>query len=207
MSFETANRAGTALQSEPFEYVPTPGGNEAGNGGADSSWAVAATATVAQSDKKEKEAYERGLLEGENRVRANYEACVAASQEAIRTALESFRIERDEYFSRIEPEVVQLALAIARKILHRESQIDPLLLTGLVHVALEQLEAGSRVRLKVHPDDTHLWNEFFARTGGALLPELSGDSSLQHGECLLETQLKEIEQGFFDLLEQRPRAR
>ena len=45
-----------------------------------------------------------------------------------------------------------------------------------------------------------------------------GDSALPHGECSLETevgstqisldtQLKEIEQGFFDLLEQRPRAR
>jgi flagellar assembly protein FliH len=215
---EAATRAGTTLQSEPFEYVPTPDENDAGKGGADNSWAVAATADVAQAEKKEKEAYERGLLEGENRIKANCEVRVAASQEAIRKALESFRIERDEYFNRIEPEVVQLALAIARKILHRESQIDPLLLTGLVHVALEQLDAGSRVRLKVNPEDTHFWNEYFARTGGTLLPELSGDPSLRHGECLLETevgstqisletQLKEIEQGFFDLLEQRPRVR
>jgi flagellar assembly protein FliH len=218
MSFEPASRAGTTLQSEPFEYVPTPGDYDAGNGGADSSLAVAATTAAAQAERREKEAYERGLLEGENRIKANCEARLAASQEAIRKALEAFRIERDEYFNRIEPEVVQLALAIARKILHRESQIDPLLLTGLVHVALEQLDAGSRVRLKVHPADTHFWNEFFARTGGNLLPELSGDPSLQHGECLLETemgstqisletQLKEIEQGFFDLLEQRPRVR
>ena len=108
--------------------------------------------------------------------------------------------------------------AIARKILYRESQIDPLLLTGLVHVALEKLDAGTRVRLKVHPADTHFWNEFFARSASPLVPELSGDPALRHGECTLETevgstqismetQLKEIEQGFFDLLEQRPKVR
>ena len=49
-------------------------------------------------------------------------------------------------------------------------------------------------------------------------PEIVGDPGLQPGECTLETelgsthlsldtQLKEIEQGFMDLLEQRPRVR
>jgi len=48
------------------------------------------------------------------------------------------------------------------------------------------------------------------------IPELIGDASLEPGRCLLETelgstdltletQLKEIEQGFFDLLAQRPK--
>ena len=67
---------------------------------------------------------------------------------------------------------------------------------------------------------------FYAPTGGngggngsnGNAPELIGDAALKPGECLLETevgstqisletQLKEIEQGFFDLLEQRPRGR
>jgi flagellar assembly protein FliH len=218
MSSEPASRAGATLQSEPFQYAPTPVDADAGNGDGDNPWGIRGSVTKAQAEKQEKEAYERGLLESENRLRANCEARVATCQESVRKALEAFQIEREEYFSRIEPEVVQLALAIARKILHREAQIDPLLLTGLVHVALEKLDAGTRVRLRVHPADTHFWNEFFARSGGNTAPELLGDPVLQHGECALETelgstqisletQLKEIEQGFFDLLEQRPRVR
>ena len=50
---------------------------------------------------------------------------------------------------------------------------------------------------------------------GAAAPELAGDAQLKRGECALETEmghtpvsldahLKEIEQGFLDLLEQRP---
>ena len=65
---------------------------------------------------------------------------------------------------------MQLALAIARKILHREAQIDPLLLTGLVHVALEKLGAGTRVRLRANPADIHFWNEYFVAAARVLFP-------------------------------------
>lgn len=218
MSSEASSRAGALLQGEPFQYAPTAEDNNVTSGGVEVPWSEPGAVTKAQAEKREKEAHERGLLEGGNRARASCEMRVTAAQETVRQALQTFQTEREEYFNRVEPEVVQLALAIARKILHREAQIDPLLLTGLVHVALEKLDAGTRVRLRVHPSDAHFWNEFFARSGGASVPELLGDATLQHGECSLETevgstlisletQLKEIEQGFFDLLEQRPRVR
>jgi len=37
----------------------------------------------------------------------------------------------------VEHEVVKLALAVAARILRREAQMDPLLLTGAVRVALD----------------------------------------------------------------------
>ena len=46
---------------------------------------------------------------------------------------------------------MQLALAIARKILHREAQVDPLLLAGMVRVALEKIESHTKVSVRVHP--------------------------------------------------------
>jgi flagellar assembly protein FliH len=158
-------------------------------------------------------------VEGETRARAAYEKQLASVAAAISAALENFRSERETYFARIEPEVVQLALAIARKILHREAHMDPLLLTGMVHVALEKVDTATRVRLRANPADIHFWNEHFSQAGVVQpAPELIGDATLQRGECALETeigstqisldtQLKEIEQGFFDLLEQRPKAR
>ena len=207
------------MQTEPFLYVPIGEGSEPGEEDPNNPWAALASVTKAQAEKAEREALARGLQQGESRARMAFENKVAAIQEEVRKALTEFLKEREEYFNRIEPEVVQLALAIARKILHREAQIDPLLLTGLVHVALEKLDAGTHVRLRANPADMHFWNEHFAQSGsGVAAPELIGDSTLQHGECALETevgstqisletQLKEIEQGFFDLLEQRPRAR
>jgi flagellar assembly protein FliH len=209
------------LHSEPFLYIATNGessGGGDGNGGP-VAWNMQGAAPKVDYEQREKEAHDRGLKEGESRARAACEAELSATRASIAAAIEKFRAEREAYFSRIEPEVVQLALAIARKILHREAQMEPLLLEGMVHVALEKIDAGTRVRLWAHPADIHFWNEHFSQPGGLKpAPELIGDPALKRGECALETevgstqisldtQLKEIEQGFFDLLEQRPRVR
>lgn len=204
-------------QSEPFLYISTEIGADAGNGGAPIAWSLHGTAAK-RNEQIEKEAFERGIKEGEGRARAAFDKDAKALSSAIATTIEQFKKERAAYFDRIEPEIVQLALAIARKILHREAQMDPLLLAGMVHVALERIEGGTRVRLRANPLDVHSWNEYFSQSNGAAQspPELIGDETLQRGECTLETelgstqvsldiQLKEIEQGFFDLLEHRPR--
>ena len=44
---------------------------------------------------------------------------------------------------------MQLALAIARKVLHREAQIDPNCLLGLVRDTLEKLQEETKMRLRV----------------------------------------------------------
>ena len=230
------SRAAEVERAEPFLYIPT---NEELGGAFDASkdgpiaWNVQgnAAATKAAAQKREKEEYERGVRDGESRARAEYMQEITAVRSAVSTAIDKFRIEQESYFIRVEPEVVRLALSIARKILHREAQIDPLLLEGLVHVALEKIGAGARVRLWAHPVDIQSWTEHFSKlaagagniasnqsTTSQKSPELIGDPALKRGECNLEAdagsthisldaQLKEIEQGFFDLLEQRPKGR
>jgi flagellar assembly protein FliH len=215
-SFEQTSKKRES-HSEPFHYaavLENPAESERSgplspqNGG-----------NKAEAERREREAYEKGAREGEARATAAYRAEISGARANVSKLLEDFKAERDSYFRRIEPEIVQLALAIARKILHREAQMDPLLLTGMVHVALEKLDSGARVRMRVNPGDVHSWNEYFSQSSEfPQPPELVGDAALQHGECAMETeigsttisldtQLKEIEQGFFDLLEQRPRVR
>jgi flagellar assembly protein FliH len=147
---------------------------------------------------------------------AEFEKKLVNEKQVLVQAIRSFASERETYFQRVEAEVVGLALAIARKILHREAQIDPLLLAGVVRVGLDNVTAGTHVRLRVHPDQIQAWRQFFSQQPDVQSPpELLGDATLQAGRCMLEselgstdltleTQLKEIEQGFFDLLAQRP---
>jgi len=111
---------------------------------------------------------------------------------------------------------VELALAIARKILHRESQVDPLMLAGIVKVTLERLNAGTEVRVRVHPNVVSEWRHYFScHMQTRVVPEVVDDPSLPLEKCVLETslgqtelgvepQLKEIERGLLDLLAQRP---
>ena len=127
---------------------------------------------------------------------------------------EEFRRERARYFAGVEGEVVKLSLAIATRVLHRETVIDPMLLAGVVRVALEKLAGASDVVLRVPADTVERW-----RTGLLVNPEISiqivADERMSVGDCVLETnvgkvefgvstQLEEIERGFFDLLQQRP---
>ena len=165
---------------------------------------------------KEEQARALGIREGEAQSRAKFERELAGEREAIAKALEDFAREREAYFCRVEAEVVKLAVGIARKILHREVQIDPLLLAGVVRVALEKMAVGTSARLRVHPDHVYAWHDFFANQQDQRpVPELLGDAKLAMGHCVLETalgtteltleaQLAEIERGFFDLLAQRP---
>ncbi len=127
---------------------------------------------------------------------------------------EEFRRERTKYFAGVEGEIVKLALAIAARVLHREAQLDPLLLAGVVRVALEKIAEESTAVLHVPASELETWRQVIAVNSEASL-QLVGDERLGSGECVLDTnvgkvelgvaaQLKEIERGFFDLMQQRP---
>ena len=105
-----------------------------------------------------------------------------------------------------------MALAIAAKILHRESQVDRMLVAGLVKVMLEKLQQNTKVIVRVRPEEASGWRHYFVEEANLQVVE---DHSLQPNDCMVETelgtadmgldaQLKEIEHGFFDLLAQRP---
>ncbi len=72
---------------------------------------------------------------------------------------EEFRRERAKYFAGVEGEVVKLALAIAARVLHREAKLDPLLLAGVVKVALEKVAEDSTAVLRVPASELEMWQE------------------------------------------------
>jgi flagellar assembly protein FliH len=219
MSESSYGKKPPSRSAQPFRYA------QASQGDAGSSQSTAernpagAAAVNAGTTQGVEPSYDKGPSDGETRARADFEKALAETRSQVSGALRQFTRERETYFSRVETEVVQLALSIARKILHRESQIDPLLLTGVVHVALEKLDASTRVRLRTNPEESRFWNEYFSHAKDIYpTAEVVGDPSLAPGNCVLETdlgetrisletQLKEIEQGFLDLLEHRPKGR
>jgi len=161
---------------------------------------------------------EQGRREGEYRVRAAFQEQLLRERESLRSAIETFAREKALYFDKVETEVVQLALALARKVLHREAQVDPLLLAGIVRVAMEKLQANTEVVVRTNPKCAAEWREYFTKHLEARdVPEVIEDTSLDIHRCVLQTalgttelgidtQMKEIEQGLFDLMAQRPRT-
>jgi flagellar assembly protein FliH len=153
--------------------------------------------------------------EGAFQARQEYEQKLEAARAPIAATLKAFETEKAEYYARVESEVVQLAVAIAAKILHREAQVDPMLVATLVRMAMEKMRDGSSVTVRVGLGNGKRWKEFFDRQSGNARFEVVEDAGLGDKDCVLETelgsanfgletQLKEVEQGFFDLLALRP---
>jgi flagellar assembly protein FliH len=164
--------------------------------------------------EESRRAFEAGRARASDEQRQAHAAEQAAARERekrqMASLLEGFQAERDRYLHLVEQEVVRLALAVAARILRREAQMDPLLLTGAVRVALGQLSASTEVCLRVPAADLALWTEAIALLPNLpVKPTVAAEDSLRLGECLLETklgsvdlgvrsQLGEIERGFFD---------
>jgi flagellar assembly protein FliH len=161
---------------------------------------------------------ERGRLEGEEGGRRKqaeeFAQMLEGARQSVIAAIEAFAAERKEYFRGVEAEAVKLALAIARKILHRETQLDPMLLRAVVRSAMDRLEETSKVVLRIPPAEAAGWERVFAEMPAQERPTVLADARMQAGGCQIESrmgsielsvdaQLAEIERGFFDLLHQR----
>jgi len=175
-------------------------------------------ATEERSRRQQAEVFEQGRQNAQQQLRSELDAALAKNRDQISNALRQFALERQSYYRRIESEVVELALAIARKILHRETQLDPRALAGIVRITLEKLDTGTKVNLHVHPREAADWRHYFAcQMENVPAPDVHEDPAIPAGECRIETslgstevglesQLKEIETGLLDLLAERPDA-
>jgi flagellar assembly protein FliH len=129
----------------------------------------------------------------------------------------AFHASQQRYFADAEAAVVRLALGIAGRVLHREAQMDPLLLRGAVRVALEDMQQSATCVLEVAAEKAEAWERWLSSAGMLARVQIRTKEDAAPGHCRLEigasaadlsvpTQLAEIERGFFDLLQSRPSA-
>jgi flagellar assembly protein FliH len=156
------------------------------------------------------EAHAAGRREGEvagyNRATAEHQAAVERLAQSIHElAGLRARLRREA-----EGDVVQLALAIARRVLRREMTLDPDALQGLAIAALEKLQGQNISRVTVHPSQAGLLTACLQKAGGARV-EVVADASYapgsvvfetEHGnlDASIDTQLEEIARGLADCL-------
>jgi flagellar assembly protein FliH len=143
------------------------------------------------------------------------EQAIAETRRQVTETIEKFAAERERYFAEVEREVVQLALAIAERVLHREAAMDTVLLRSAVRVALERVAGEGPVTLRVGAGGVAAWRGVLESEQMVGAVDVVEDERLSNGDAVLETavgrvdlgvgeQLKEIERGFFDLLAARP---
>ncbi len=157
------------------------------------------------------DALERGRQEGRLAAAAEHasaaESLIAqVAKTAAHLASEAPRLRRNA-----ESDVVRLALAIAKRVIHREISLDQQAIQGLVRVAIDRLNSREIVRVRTHPSHRDAVGHVLESARLASHVELSTDSSFTVGDLIFETsygeldasiesQFKEIELGIADRL-------
>lgn len=165
----------------------------------------------ADTERRIEEAHRRGFVEGEARGRQTASQQVQAAVERLARSAAEFLALRPQARREAEEDVVQLALAVARRVLRRELTVDPGAILGLVKAAMEKLDARDLRRIRAHPETAALLGKYLLDAGLPERMEIVPDGALEKGAAILETargsldasvdtQVAEIERGFTDLM-------
>ncbi len=164
--------------------------------------------------EKVREARAAGLREGEAAGRSRAEAEIQPVIERLTRTIADLAGARAQLRREAESDMLQLAMAIARRVLRRELVVDPDALHGLALGALEKLEAQEIARVRLHPSHTAAVAALLRQESGRGTVEVVPDSALEPGAAIfetargnldasVETQLQEIERGLADCLRRR----
>jgi flagellar assembly protein FliH len=164
-----------------------------------------------EAEQRTQAAYQQGLQEGHAAAQQNMFAQLDVVNVRLARTIEELTGLRQRFRHEAEEDLVALALAIARRILHRELTIAPEALLGLVKAALEKIDGRELHSVRVRPEDAAMIQQHFEKMGLPRRVEVIGDPGLERGAAILdssrgaldasvETQLSEIERGFADLV-------
>lgn len=153
----------------------------------------------------EQQAYCRGFGDGE---RKGHELGEKAGLESAMQKLESLLTGGHKLIGElgelhrqtcrdVEADLVQLALAVARKIVGRDVSLGPDVVTRIIREALTRVEHAGRITIKLNPADLELLADIKPQLLSGL-PEagraaFEPDEGIARGGCLIETDGGEVD--------------
>ncbi len=191
---------------EPHSFEPAPAPESAFGAETDLPLREKMAQTEADLAAAKRDAFEAGRQQGERLARADLEPVL----ERLNASLAEVLAMRPELRRNAERDVVQLALLIAKRVLHRELCVDEGALTAIARVAFEHLARSESYRVTVHPR--------FAGAIAAAVPashagrvQIESDPGCAPGtlvvhssegliDASVDTQLEEISRGLADRL-------
>jgi flagellar assembly protein FliH len=140
----------------------------------------------------ERDAFAKGYAQGE---RAGAEAASTRADGMLRRlgqTVEELAALRGEIIRRTERQAVQLVLAIAERIVHREVTLDRSLLIGMARAALDRLGEYGSATIRLHPEDLRAIGAVAAFDSAQV--RILADPVVTRGGCLVQSDF-----GFMDV--------
>jgi flagellar assembly protein FliH len=148
--------------------------------------------TAAAREEGHQEGFEAGYQEGLSRAQEEQ----AALLHGLAALAENAVHEVDQLVRGLEPQVVELGLAIAEKVIEREVRLDPTIVVGVVRATLAEISETTTVNVRVSPDDHEIllphWDGMLPKSV-AQRSELLSDEAVAPGGCVVETRVGRVD--------------
>jgi len=165
--------------------------------------------TARRVDQARRDAFNEGVAAG----RAEAEEQIRPAIDGIARTITELTRMREVVRQEAAEDLVHLAVSIAARVIHRSVAVDPDALAGLVNAAFTKLQSREIHRVRMHPGMESLVQKCLEQCESPRHLVLSPDASMKPGELFFETtqgaldasvdtQLREIERGLIDKLEQ-----
>lgn len=179
--------------SEPQEEEPQPEGPSPEQLLAEAKRVLAEAHRQADQMRQDavRKGYEEGLQIGREEGLRLYQQQVEALRGEVQKLVDAVLAERQRLWQQMEPQVIELVLEIARKVLREEIQARREATLSLIKHALRRVADTEHVRIRVHPDDLQIAREhredFLAVCDGIRQIEIVDDQRVGGGGCIIET--------------------
>lgn len=198
--------------AQPFNWsqqpAPAPSGVASGSSAAENREDSIAAARQIQL------AFDQGRREGDAAAQQASAERIDTAVKSLATTIERLSATRAGFRQEAEEDVVKLGIAIARRVLNREIQVDGEAMLGIVKAALQRIDARELHRVRLHPEHSGAVTVALAAMSLPRRIEVIADGTLEPGAAIfetsrgsldasIETQLREIERGFVDVVHTR----
>lgn len=147
--------------------------------------------TCRQCTLLEQEAYDKGYASGEKDGIKAGEKKIKALAAELSTVITSLAGLRQDLVAKYEAELLDLVLAICKKIIYCEISLDSRVVRETVRHILADAPAGQPITLRLHPKDMEAVEDLISSTDISVTDMnrvvLASDTSVSRGGCRLET--------------------
>lgn len=137
------------------------------------------------------EGYQAGEQEVRARLEAEYQQQIAHLREQLNAFLQQLQAQFEEYLRLLEPQMLELTLQIARKVVRDELRQHPEHVLAIIRDTLRRVQGFGQVRVRVNPLDLELARQHKPSLLTVIdsLEELEiiEDRRVEQGGCIVET--------------------
>lgn len=145
-------------------------------------------------DEVRRAAREAGFAEGLKAAEAEALAQRRALAQQFDALLETFARPLNRLDAKIEAALADLAVVIARNLLHCELSLDPGKIAAVITDAVEAMPLNDRaLRVQLHPDDTAFAHELLDAGAGDRQVSVQSCPELGRGDCRVEGEFAAVD--------------